>query len=143
MQRAYAAWASWLFLWMSFRPYKVPPTAPMRPPIAAPFPAPLPPPAIAPPAAPTAAPPAPPMATSFTTSMVLSRWLGGVAAYLLHVSIADWGGTDAEGAGLVAAGVGGLAEGFTAAAVLAVCSAGLVAVRFATTTPVTTAVTTT
>ena len=36
-----------------------------------------------------------------------------------------------------------LACGFVATAVLATCSAGLVAVRFATTTPVTTAVTTT
>src|SRR5262249_19572223 len=130
---------------MSFRPYKVPPTAPIRPPTAAPVPAPLPPPAIAPPAAPTAAPPTPPMAASFTTPMVLSRWLGGVGACLLQVSFAVWvGGVDAGRGLLVAAGAGGGAGGFTAGVVVlavvpAVCWVGLVPDQFATTIPVTTA----
>jgi hypothetical protein len=59
-----------------------------------------------------------------------------VAAYLLHVSIAVWVGTVDAGRGLVAAGAAGAAGDFTAA-VLAVCWP----VQFATTIPVTIAVT--
>src|SRR6266850_700183 len=109
----------------------------------APLPAPEPPPATAPPAAPTTTPAAAPIAPSITISFVLLRGLDCPAACWLHAAIVVCEGGAAGCGAATGAGVldCAVAAGRAPADVSALCSTSRPD-QLATTTPVTTAVTT-